>query len=334
MDAQQTTPQPKTFKVSDVFSLPGFPGGIGGYDAPWDTKSLKTPTVMTEYVWQQPLIRDMVMFYFSGDTSLKLIGHTGTGKTEAVKQFHAAVNLPLISVTANPQMSARDLIGGMYPTANGIEWRDGPVTMAARQGISLLIDEYNLLDSGEAAGLNALVAGDTYTIVETGETLRPVKNFRLFATINPKASGYHGRQTQDMSNDERFIDVNVEYASEEVEKEAILKYLTQAKAAPAEAENIATVIVKAANTFRQAYMGDNNSANALPCTMSMRCSLRMARWTYIYGRMASAMPSSESPLYMALDKVLANRQQPEVRLALREAFQLATGIAPTLSTTP
>ena len=326
MSAEQNTPQPRNFLVSDVFPLPGFPGGIGGYDVPWETKALKTPTRMAEYVWQQTLIRDMVLFYYSGETSLKLIGHTGTGKTEAVKQFHAAVNLPLISVTANPQMSARDLIGGMYPSADGIEWRDGPVTIAARQGISLLIDEYNLLDSGEAAGLNALVAGDTYTIVETGETLRPVKNFRLYATINPKAAGYHGRQTQDMSNDERFIDVKVEYAPEQVEKEAILKYLARANASPAEADNIATVVVKAANTFREAYMGDNNSANALPCTMSMRCSLRMAKWTYIYSRSFIKTSANESPLYMALDMVLANRQQPEVRTALREAFRLATGI--------
>jgi cobaltochelatase CobS len=326
MSAEQNTPQPRNYLVSDVFPLPGFPGGIGGYDVPWETKALKTPTRMDEYVWQQTLIRDMVIFYYSGDTSLKLIGHSGTGKSEAVKQFCAAVNLPLISVTANPQMSARELIGGMYPTASGIEWRDGPVTHAARDGIGLLIDEYNVLDSGEAAGLNALVAGDTYTIVETGETLRPAKNFRLFATINPKTAGYHGRQTQDMSNDERFVDIRVEYPPEHVEKEMIMRRLARANASPAEAENIATVIVTAANTFREAYMGDNNSANALPCTMSPRCSVRMAMWTYIYSRPFLLASATESPLYMALDKVLANRQQPEVRTALREAFRLATGI--------
>ncbi len=331
MSAEQSTPVPKTFAAADVFPLPGMPGGIGGYDVPWNTPELKTPVVMPEYVWQTTLIRDMVLFYFSGETSLKLIGHTGTGKTEAVKQFHAALNLPLISVNANPGMTARDLIGGMYPSANGFQWRDGPVTMAARNGISLLIDEYNLLDSGEAAGLNGLVAGDTYTIVETGETLRPVKNFRLYATINPKAAGYHGRQTQDMSNDERFADVKVEYAAEDVEKAAIVRHLSKANAPAPEAENIATMVVKAANTIREAYMGDNNSSNALPCTMSMRCSLRLAKWTYIYSRPFVQSTATEIAPYMALDMVLAGRQQPEVRTALREAFRLSTGLEPKLA---
>lgn len=328
MSANPTAPQTKQFLVSDAFPLPGFPGSVGGYDSPWDSREFKTPLLMSEYVWQPTLIRDMVLFYFSGETSMKLIGHTGTGKTEAVKQFHAALNLPLIAVTANPQMSARDLVGGMYPTANGIEWRDGPVTIAARKGLSLLIDEYNLLDSGEAAGLNALVAGDTYTIVETGETLRPVKNFRLYATINPKAAGYHGRQTQDMSNDERFVDINVAYADEDVEKAAVLRYLTKASAPVAEAEQIATMVVTAANTIRKAYMGDNNSSNALPCTMSMRCSMRLAKWTYIYSRSFVESSATECAPYMALDMVLANRQMPEVRTALRVAFQASTGIAP------
>lgn len=330
MSAIQATPQAKQFSASDVFPLPGLPGAIGGYDTPWDTRELKTPMLMTEYVWQPKLIRDMVLFYFSGETSLKLIGHTGTGKTEAVKQFHAALNLPLISVTANPQMSARDLIGGMYPSASGVEWRDGPVTIAARKGISLLIDEYNLLDSGEAAGLNALVAGDTYTIVETGETLRPAQNFRLYATINPKAAGYHGRQTQDMSNDERFVDIHVEYADSDVEKAAIVRYLTKARSQLTEATQIADMVVAAANTIRQAYMGDNNSSNALPCTMSMRCSMRLAKWTFIYSRPFLSATATERAPYMALDMVLANRQTPEVRTALRVAFQASTGMTPTL----
>lgn len=329
MSANPSTPETKQFLAADVFPLPGFPGAIGGYATPWNTRELKTPLIMSEYVWQQALIRDMVLFYFSGETSLKLIGHTGTGKTEAVKQFHAALNLPLIAVTANPQLSARDLIGGMYPSASGIEWRDGPVTIAARLGISLLIDEYNLLDSGEAAGLNALVAGDTFTIVETGETLRPVKNFRLFATINPKGAGYHGRQTQDMSNDERFVDINVAYASPDVERDAVVRFLTKANAPAAEAIQIATMVVTAANTIRQAYMGDNNSSNALPCTMSMRCSMRLAKWTYIYSRgFIQSVVATETAPFLALDMVLANRQLPEVRTALRVAFQAATGITP------
>jgi cobaltochelatase CobS len=323
MDATNS-PAPKQFMASDIFPVP-FKYPLNGFDTPWDTPTLKTPKRLQSYIWTQALINTMVLFWFSGETSLKLIGHTGTGKTEAVMQFHSALNLPLIMLTANPQMASRDLIGGFFPTASGYAWRDGPVTMAARMGLSVVIDEYNVLDPGEATGLNAFLEGRAFTIPETGETVVPRQGFRVFATINPKASGYNGRQTQDLANDDRFVDAHTVYPPKDVEIAAISEYLKSASTDPAEAANIAEAVATGASAIRQAYMGENDDANALPCTMSMRCSMRMAKWTVLYTRVYQG-GAPESPLYMALDTVLANRQRPEVRKAVREAFKLATGI--------
>lgn len=316
-------PMPKKFMASDLFPVP-FKYPMNGFDSPWDTPTLKTPKRKT-YVWSQNLINTMVLFWFSGETSLKLIGHTGTGKTEAVMQFHAALNLPLIMLTANPQMASRDLIGGFFPAATGYAWRDGPITMAARMGLSVVIDEYNVLDPGEATGLNAFLEGRAFTIPETGETVVPREGFRVYVTINPKASGYNGRQSQDLANDDRFVDAYTVYPEKDVEVAAIKAFLETAKTDPTEASNIADAVASGAAAIRQAYMGENDDANALPCTMSMRCSMRMAKWTVLYTRIYQG-GAPESPLYLALDTVLANRQRPEVRRAVREAFKLATGI--------
>lgn len=320
----QQGPAFKQFIASDLFPVP-FAYPIFGYDQPWDTPTLKSPKRFPSYIWSQQLISTMVMFWFSGETSIKLIGHTGTGKTEAVMQFHAALNLPLVMLTANPQMAARDLIGGFFPAATGYAWRDGPVTLAARLGLSVLIDEYNVLDPGEATGLNAFLEGRAFTIPETGETVVPKEGFRVFATINPKAPGYNGRQTQDLANDDRFVDAHTDYPTKEVEVIAITEYLKAAKVDPTEAANIAEAVASGAEAIRKSYMGENDDANALPCTMSMRCSMRMAKWTMLFSR-AYKSGAPEAPLYMALDTVLANRQRPEVRKAIREAFKLATGI--------
>jgi cobaltochelatase CobS len=324
MSADTPKPANKQFTTSEIFPVPfSFP--ITGYDLPWDSFDLKTPKRKLGFHWNSDLIKAMILFWFSGETSMKLIGHTGTGKTEAVMQFHSALNLPLVMVTANPQMSARDLIGGFFPTQEGLAWRDGPVTKAARQGLSIIIDEYNVLDAGETTGLNAFLEGRTFTIVETGETVQPVPGFRVFVTINPKSSGYHGRQTQDLANDDRFVDVHTQYPPKDIEEKAIADYLLGAKSPPAEAANIAGVISTLAQSFRKSYMGENDEANALPCTMSMRCSMRMAKWTLLFQRAYAGTPPPESPLYMALDMVLANRQTPEVRTALRESLRLTSG---------
>lgn len=320
------TPKQREFNVADVFPVP-FPFPINGFESPWNTTMYKTPPKLATFVWSPELIKTMVLFWFSGDSSMKLIGHTGTGKTEAVMQFHSALNLPLLMVVANPQLGARDLIGGYFPTDKGIAWRDGPVTLAARNGLSILVDEYNVIDPGEATGLNALLEGRAFTIPETNETVVPQKGFRVFVTINPKSPGYVGRQKQDLANDERFVDAYTSYPTEEVENAAIKEYLKGFKSPQQNVENIADAIAKCAALIRKAFMGENDNADALPCTLSMRGSMRMAKWTVMYQK-AYISGAPEAPIYMALDTVLANRQTPEVRKALRESLRMATGIDP------
>ncbi|MFX8187952.1 hypothetical protein ABTK83_19750, partial [Acinetobacter baumannii] len=42
-------------------------------------------------------------------------------------------------------------------------------------------------------------------------------DFRIIATQNPKSQGYRGRQGSDLSNDDRFIDIVVDYMEQDSE---------------------------------------------------------------------------------------------------------------------
>ncbi len=57
-------------------------------------------------------------------------------------------------------MEIADLVGHFVPTASGgMEFHYGPVARAAKEGLSVLIDEYFVLYQVSATGLNALAAG-------------------------------------------------------------------------------------------------------------------------------------------------------------------------------
>ena len=64
-------------------------------------------------------------------------GHSGNGKTMSVEQACAKTKRKFVCVSMTPDTDESDLLGN-YVLINGqMEWRDGPVTVAARQGAVL-----------------------------------------------------------------------------------------------------------------------------------------------------------------------------------------------------
>jgi cobaltochelatase CobS len=321
---QQETPQRVTKTAKEAF--PGVLEAntpLAAFDRPWVTRTVRSPQVKQDYVWDVTKLKCMIAFFLGGGTAAKLIGQTGTGKTECFMQFHAALNLPAFFITANPRTEAHQLVGRYFPCpSGGVEWRDGPLLAAARWGCSILIDEYNTLDPGEATGLNAFLEGRPYTVEDTAETIVPAPGFRVFVSINPKSYGYSGRNEQDLANDDRFVDFLFEYPPPDVEKKQVVDFLQSLRQPAAEAGNIANVIVDAANMIRRAFMGESDSANALSFTMSRRGVMEWAKWTVLSRSLA---PSGVNPLFYALDLVLGNRQDRTGREALRHIVEGATG---------
>lgn len=322
--AQVQIPRVVTKTAKELFKVLNASLPLQCFDQPWNTRELKTPAVKAGYVWDLELLKLLLMFHLSGSTAMKLIGHTGTGKTESVLQFYAALNFPVLTVVGNPHLEAFQLIGRQVPVAGGgLQWVDGPVVLAARCGYPLCIDEYNVIDPGEATGLNSFLEGKPYTIPDTGETVVPQPGFRVYATINPKTFGYTGRNTQDLANDDRFpVNVKLEYPPAAIEEAVVVSHLMTLNQKADESKNLAKLIVQGANAIRKAFMGESDASNALPCTMSRRGVLEWAKWTVL----ASSLEGAEQPFYRALDIVLGNRVDAESRAALRQIVQLQTNM--------
>ncbi len=178
-----------------------------------------TPAIDPRYEFRKELLVEMVAFWLTGKTSMKLMGYKGCGKTTLPEQFHAALNYPLLSISCTPRTEASDLIGKTIATPEGLKYSDGPLVMGAKFGCSVMLDEYNVMDPGEATGANKLLEGGAIYIPETGEVVRKAPGFRIFASCNPadKSLGFFGRNEQDQANDDRFWTIWVDYPKPEDE---------------------------------------------------------------------------------------------------------------------
>lgn len=300
------------FPVGKAFGFAGVPPTLTatGFAKPGEF----TPKLDPEYTFRRELVRDIRAFMMSGDTTIQLIGYTGTGKSTSVEQYHAALNLPLLSVTANPDMLKSDLIGKYIMTKNGMEWRDGPILKAARNGWSILIDEYNLLAPEVGAGLNSWMEGRGEFIEEIGEKVEPQPGFRMFLTANPAdiSKGLLGRNAQDASNDDRSWFIWVEYASPEDEIPVVAKALASFQDENTRQE-MAKRMVELANKIRLCYMSDKGEQH-LSVTMSTRT---LKRWAKMTGQFANGN-GQVSPIHYALERALTFR--PSIESHEREAI--------------
>lgn len=142
----------------------------------------------------------------TGGTAL-LVGPTGTFKTEHAKRAAIDSGSKLHVLKGRPGIEDRDFYGGIYPTPDGPQWIDGPLTKAFRHAQDhktvLVIDE---LLRFEPIYLGALIGAlDTYTSEEinliggqaAGEgrhyhlelpngqgVTAPVENLTIIATTN------------------------------------------------------------------------------------------------------------------------------------------------------
>jgi hypothetical protein len=126
-------------------------------------------------------------------------GHSGNGKTMSIEQACATAKRKFVCVSMTPETDESDLLGNYVLIDGNMEWRDGPVTTAARQGAVLCIDE---IDYGaqNLSSLQRILEGKPFMLKKKGELITPAPGFTVFATANTKGKG---------SEDGRYMFTNV-----------------------------------------------------------------------------------------------------------------------------
>lgn len=309
----------KIYTVQEAF---GFPSALqlGGYES----HPLAPPR--KEYFFHKDVLKDLIAFMRSGEKACCLIGERGTGKTSLAQQYHAALQLPLITVQASADMLTEKLLGQwVMKDDKSMQFRYAGVLLAAKHGCTVLIDEINLIPPGILSIINGLLEGYAYDCPETGERIIPAEGFRVIGTCNPPDGvQYKDREEFDAALEERFFWIRCGYPSEAEEVPMVEKVLASFVTDAAVRSGLAKNMVQVANAIRDSHMSRSMTTNALRTVMSTRVLLKWASFTGIFQYVAK---DGKSPLHYALERVLTKAPSVDEgeKAAIHEIVHLKTG---------
>ena len=183
-------------------------------------------------------------------------GPTGNGKSTMIEQLCAKHKRPLIRVNLNMLSDEDQLIGSKTLIDGNVKIVEGPVLVAMRLGIPLLLDE---IDAGAANALLCLqpiLEGKPYFFKLKNELVVPTPGFTVFATANTKGKGsddgrYIGTNILNEAFLERFaLTFDQEYPSASVEKKIIVNLM---RSLNCEDQVFAETLIKWADGIRRTF---------------------------------------------------------------------------------
>ncbi|PPD43860.1 MAG: CbbQ/NirQ/NorQ/GpvN family protein [Methylobacter sp.] len=270
-----------------------------------------------DYVFRKDPLRDVLAFLANpfGD-ALYLTGPTGSGKTSLVCQVAARLNYPVQQVNCHGRLELNDLVG-QFMLANGtMSFVHGPLSKALRDGQLLILNEIDLMDPSELAGLNDVIEGHPLVIPQNGgEVVRQHPKFRLIFTANSAGQGdqsglYQGVLQQNLALLDRCRMVQVDYSEPSVEKSILNETLNSLGITIDPVMDMLTDnMIKVANEIRKLFVGSTDGPGSLSVTMSTRTLQRWTNLMVTYKRAPNALEYS-------LDRALTLRAEPAQREAI------------------
>ena len=266
--------------------------------------------VQKDYVFRREPLRDVLAFL--GDAQgdgLFVTGPTGSGKTSLILQVAARLNWPVHAVTCHGRMELTDLIGQFTLVEGSMAFVHGPLAQAIRDGHILILNEVDLMDPSELAGLNDCLEGQSLVIPQNGgEVIVPHPRFRMVATGNSAGTGdqsglYQGVLRQNLAWMDRFRLIEIGYPEKDLEM-ALLE-----RRFPAIPSPIREKMIRVAHEVRVLFLGGVDGMGMLSVTLSTRGLIRWASLTV-------AFKGAPNALEYALDRALTLRAEPEQRIAI------------------
>jgi nitric oxide reductase NorQ protein len=170
------------------------------------------------------IIEDSIISLSIGK-NLLLKGPTGSGKTKLSDTLSSIFSQPMHSINCSVDLDAEALLG--YKTIserngkNTIEFIEGPVIQAMKNGHLLYIDEINMAKPETLPILNGVLDyRRSITNPFTGEVVKAAPTFGVVAAIN---EGYVGTVPLNEALKNRFVVIDVPYIEGETLKTVIVR---------------------------------------------------------------------------------------------------------------
>ena len=245
-------------------------------------------------------------------------GPTGNGKSTMVEQICAKHKRPLIRVNLNMMTDEDQLIGSKTLQNGNVEIVEGPVLIAMRQGITLLLDEIDAGAANTLLCLQPILEGKPYYFKLKNEMIVPAEGFNIIATANTKGKGsddgrYIGTNILNEAFLERFaVTFEQDYPAAKIEVKIIKNLMTSFGCLD---EEFADTLVKWADAIRRTF-----ADGGVDETITTRRMIHIVRAFAIFknrnkavelccNRFDSATKSAFIDLY---DKVANPQPEPEV----------------------
>lgn len=240
-----------------------------------------------------------------------ITGPSGNGKSMSVEQVCALLGREYVCVSMTPETDEGDLLGNYILLDNQMIWRDGAVTIAARRGAVLCIDE---IDYGaqNLSCLQRVLEGKPFLLKKKGEIVTPAPGFQIIATANTKGKGSEdGRYMFTNVLNEAFLErfpitFEQEWAPNNIERRIIKKEL---EASGRSDDEFALNLVTWASTIRKAYDEEGASSEVVSTRRLVHIARaypifngdRMKAITYCLNRFDEETKKSFIDLYTKVD---------------------------------
>jgi cobaltochelatase CobS len=262
-----------------------------------------------EYIDNKKIL-EKVAIGIKANLPMLFIGHTGVGKTSAIRYLASRVQAPYRRLNMNGNTTADEFVGKTLINREGTYWIDGVLLDAMRRGHWLVIDEVNAALAEILFVLQSVLDDDRFVVLaeKDGEVVRPHKNFRLFATMNP-SEYYAGTKVLNQAFLSRFtMTFRLGMPSEAEERKMVLSRFDNLKVVTPEK---LTSMIKFANNMRTAYF-----KGAHETLISPRETLAWVKMSELLG-----------DITQGAEYTFVNRADEQEAASLRDLLKLSFGMS-------